>query len=408
MRSANHPEIIGGDLARVGAWAPVERGARALRDGGGGPRGRRTRALRGAARAPADRRALRALLLAGADAAVPRALTRPASALQRRAPRPRDARCQAGDGRALGVDPLADSGAPGVDMTTQKRARGDCRSTIGAIIRAARGALDLAPAPRRSGKLSCPCASSKHSRPSLIPPLSFATHRAAVTSVCSPRSSGPPSAASSSGGARAWSRPISRLDTRPALTGVTGGTTPTWRGSTTSPRRPSGTRDRPRLVAERRLARPGNAALARQLDAAVQAARPGAGSPSGSARRSATACSPGCSASSCTASRARSSRLARSPRRCRGSTRKLYGSTQVVDEGRHVEVFHRYLTQKLGEALRDQRQPLRRHRRAHERRALGHEVPRHADHDRGPRARRVRHDPPGDARAAAARSSSGT
>ncbi len=27
---------------------------------------------------------------------------------------------------------------------------------------------------------------------------------------------------------------------------------------------------------------------------------------------------------------------------------KLYGSTQVVDEGRHVEVFERYLTQKLG------------------------------------------------------------
>ena len=27
---------------------------------------------------------------------------------------------------------------------------------------------------------------------------------------------------------------------------------------------------------------------------------------------------------------------------------KLYGSTQVVDEGRHVEVFHTYLTQKLG------------------------------------------------------------
>jgi hypothetical protein len=27
---------------------------------------------------------------------------------------------------------------------------------------------------------------------------------------------------------------------------------------------------------------------------------------------------------------------------------KFYGSTQVVDEGRHVEVFHRYLTQKLG------------------------------------------------------------
>src|SRR4029079_105606 len=27
---------------------------------------------------------------------------------------------------------------------------------------------------------------------------------------------------------------------------------------------------------------------------------------------------------------------------------KLYGSTQVMDEGRHVEVFHTYLTQKLG------------------------------------------------------------
>jgi len=27
---------------------------------------------------------------------------------------------------------------------------------------------------------------------------------------------------------------------------------------------------------------------------------------------------------------------------------KLYGSTQVIDEGRHVEVFHRYLDQKLG------------------------------------------------------------
>jgi len=27
---------------------------------------------------------------------------------------------------------------------------------------------------------------------------------------------------------------------------------------------------------------------------------------------------------------------------------KLYGSTQVVDEGRHVEVFHRYISEKLG------------------------------------------------------------
>jgi hypothetical protein len=27
---------------------------------------------------------------------------------------------------------------------------------------------------------------------------------------------------------------------------------------------------------------------------------------------------------------------------------KLYGSTQVMDEGRHVEVFHKYVTEKLG------------------------------------------------------------
>lgn len=31
---------------------------------------------------------------------------------------------------------------------------------------------------------------------------------------------------------------------------------------------------------------------------------------------------------------------------------KLYGSTQVVDEGRHIEVFHRYLAEKLGRIYR--------------------------------------------------------
>ena len=30
---------------------------------------------------------------------------------------------------------------------------------------------------------------------------------------------------------------------------------------------------------------------------------------------------------------------------------KLYGSTQVVDEGRHVEVFHRYVDGKLGKRM---------------------------------------------------------
>ncbi len=54
-----------------------------------------------------------------------------------------------------------------------------------------------------------------------------------------------------------------------------------------------------------------------------------------------------------------------------------------------------------GQALRDQRQPVRHHRRADDRLALGREVPRHADHDRGAGARRVRHAPPADPRAAA-------
>ena len=36
---------------------------------------------------------------------------------------------------------------------------------------------------------------------------------------------------------------------------------------------------------------------------------------------------------------------------------KLYASTQVMDEARHVEVFARYLDEKLGGALPDQRPP---------------------------------------------------
>ena len=54
-----------------------------------------------------------------------------------------------------------------------------------------------------------------------------------------------------------------------------------------------------------------------------------------------------------------------------------------------------------GQALPGQRQPVHDHRRADARLALGHEVPRHADHDRGTRARRLRHDVPVDTRAAA-------
>ena len=36
---------------------------------------------------------------------------------------------------------------------------------------------------------------------------------------------------------------------------------------------------------------------------------------------------------------------------------KYYAATQVMDEARHVEVFARYLDEKLGSQYRDQRQP---------------------------------------------------
>ena len=81
---------------------------------------------------------------------------------------------------------------------------------------------------------------------------------------------------------------------------------------------------------------------------------------------------------------------------------KYYASTQVMDEARHVEVFGRYLDEKMAT-----RYPMNAHLGALiddvlARLALGHHVPRHADHDRGPRARRVRRDVPDDDRAAAA------
>ena len=69
---------------------------------------------------------------------------------------------------------------------------------------------------------------------------------------------------------------------------------------------------------------------------------------------------------------------------------KYYAATQVMDEARHVEVFGRYIEEKIGGAY-----PInanlgvaaRQHRR---RRPVGHHLPRHADHGRGPRARRLR------------------
>ena len=75
---------------------------------------------------------------------------------------------------------------------------------------------------------------------------------------------------------------------------------------------------------------------------------------------------------------------------------KLYAVTQVVDEARHVEVFARYLDEKLRRRLPGQRPPADAARRHHQRQPLGHDLPRHAGDGRGPRARRLRLPAPAD------------
>ena len=80
---------------------------------------------------------------------------------------------------------------------------------------------------------------------------------------------------------------------------------------------------------------------------------------------------------------------------------KLYASTQVVDEARHVEVFARYLDEKMRRRLPGQRPPADAARRHHQRQPLGHDLPRHAGDGRGPGARRLRLHAPDDRGAAA-------
>ena len=80
---------------------------------------------------------------------------------------------------------------------------------------------------------------------------------------------------------------------------------------------------------------------------------------------------------------------------------KYYAATQVMDEARHVEVFSKYLDEKLSGHY-----PMNAHLGLLlddivSRRAVGHDVPRHADHGRGPGARRLRLHPRHDDRAAA-------
>ena len=98
----------------------------------------------------------------------------------------------------------------------------------------------------------------------------------------------------------------------------------------------------------------------------------------------------GRSRNSCTASRARCSRPRRSSTPCRGCEAKFYGATQVMDEARHVEVYSRYLHEKLGGPYPHQPAPEDAARPDPHRLALGHEVPRHADHGRRPGDGRLR------------------
>jgi hypothetical protein len=86
---------------------------------------------------------------------------------------------------------------------------------------------------------------------------------------------------------------------------------------------------------------------------------------------------------------------------------KLYGATQVMDEGRHVEVFHRYLDTKL-DKLYQINDNLFVIIDALMATALGHEVPRHADHGGGRGPRRLRHALQARPRSRSSRSSSRT
>ena len=80
---------------------------------------------------------------------------------------------------------------------------------------------------------------------------------------------------------------------------------------------------------------------------------------------------------------------------------KYYAATQVMDEARHVEVFAQVPRHQALGPLPDQRPPAAAARRHHRRQPLGHDLPRHADHGRGPGPGCLRLHPHADDRAAA-------
>ena len=73
---------------------------------------------------------------------------------------------------------------------------------------------------------------------------------------------------------------------------------------------------------------------------------------------------------------------------------KHYGATQVMDEARHVEAYARYLEREARADLPGQRQPAAAPRARDRRPAMGHHLPRHADHRGGDRIGRLRPRPP--------------
>ena len=79
---------------------------------------------------------------------------------------------------------------------------------------------------------------------------------------------------------------------------------------------------------------------------------------------------------------------------------KFYAAQQVADEARHVEVYRRYLTEKLSLSYPVNPHLHRLRSDIIPRATLGYDLPRHADHGRRTRPRRVRrhelHEPPGD------------